>query len=512
MKVNQLKLGSILSYVQIFVSIIIGLLYTPIMLNVLGQSEYGLYNVAASTISLLSVLGLGLTSSYVRFFAEYKQRGDEQSIYKLNGLFFIVLFIIGIIAFICGFIIANNLNYVFDEGLSAAEYFKARILMMILAVNLAVSFPASVFTCIITANERFVFLKLLGLIKSIAGPLVNIPVLLMGYGSIGIVVSTLCASFFIDCIYIYYVFFVLKQKFIFKQFEKKIFKRILIYTAFIAINMIVNEINSQIDKLLLGRYQGTKEVAIYSVGFTIISYYMMFSTSISGVLSPRIHSIVCSNGDDLAVQGKELTSIFIKVGRIQFALLSLICTGFIFFGKDFITKYWAGAGYDNSYYVAILLMVSISIALIQNVGIEIQRAQNKHYFRSIVYLIMALGNLGISIVLCQKYGAIGCTIGTAISYIVANGIIMNFYYHKKCNINILSFWKSILSMSKALIVPVVFGVIISFLPLPSNVWFFLVEILVYSVVFILFMWLLGFNKEEKEIISSFFRKIKKKKV
>ena len=62
MKINQLKLGSVISYIQIAAGIVIGLIYTPWMIRLLGDSEYGLYHTAISTISMLSVLSLGFNS------------------------------------------------------------------------------------------------------------------------------------------------------------------------------------------------------------------------------------------------------------------------------------------------------------------------------------------------------------------------------------------------------------------------------------------------------------------
>lgn len=55
-KVNQLKLGAALSYVSLGVGNVISILYTPIMLRLLGQSEYGLYNLSNSIIGYLPVL------------------------------------------------------------------------------------------------------------------------------------------------------------------------------------------------------------------------------------------------------------------------------------------------------------------------------------------------------------------------------------------------------------------------------------------------------------------------
>ena len=87
---NQRKLGSIISYVQMALGVIVSLIYTPYMIKILGQSEYGLYNTVASTISMMSVLSLGFNSSYIRYYSRYKEEQDTDSIYKLNGLFVLI--------------------------------------------------------------------------------------------------------------------------------------------------------------------------------------------------------------------------------------------------------------------------------------------------------------------------------------------------------------------------------------------------------------------------------------
>lgn len=511
MKVNQLKWGSALSYAQMALSIVIGLVYTPLMIRLLGQSEYGLYQTVSSTISLLAVLHLGFNSSYIRYFAKYKKNNDKEAIEKLNGLFLIIFTIIGLIALACGMYLSFHLELVFDKGLTSAEYALAKTLMLLLTVNLSVSFPMSVFSSIISANEKYVFLKLLGMLKTVVSPLVTLPLLLMGYRSVAMVTVTLVLAFITDALYLYYVLFVLKNRFVFHGFEKGIFGSLFAYTAFIAINMIVDQINWNIDKLLLGRFKGTAAVAVYSVGYSLYTYYMMFSTSVSSVFTPRVHKIVNETANDDKLQRKMLTDLFTRVGRIQFLILGLIASGVVFFGRQFILGYWAGEGYGDSYYVALLLIIPASIALIQNIGIEVQRAQNKHQFRSIAYLVMALVNLGLSIVLCQRYGAVGSAVGTAISLILCNGVVMNIYYHKKCNIDILAFWKSLLRLSVGMIIPIVCGIVmVRFFDFDS-IFALLAAIAVYSAVYGLSMWFIGMNKYEKELAKSPLRKILKRR-
>ncbi len=503
---KQIKAGAIISYLQMFLSIIVGLAYTPVMIRLLGQSEYGLYNTVSSTISMLSVLSLGFNGSYIRFYSIYKKNDDKDSIYKLNGLFLIIFIIIGIIALLCGLFLSFNLDLVFKDGLTSKEYQTARILMLLLTANLTLMFPMSVFSTIISAHERFVFLKLLGIIKTVASPLVALPLLLIGYKSIAIVSVTVLLSLIVDITYIIFVLVKLKQKFIFRNLEKGLFKNLFVFTLFIAINLIVDQINLNIDKLLLARFQGTTAVAVYSVGFLLQTYYQLFSTSISGVFAPRIHGIVNATTEDAVERKRQLSELFIKVGRIQFLLLALVASGFVFFGQSFI-YFWAGDGYESAYYVALLLILPLTIPLIQNLGVEIQRAENKHKFRSIVYLFMAMINLIFTIFLCQKYGVVGAAVGTAISLVVANGIIMNIYYHKKCDINILKFWKNIGRMCLGLIIPIICGILIKLFIEIHSVWMLLLLIIAYCIVYVVSMWFLGINSYEKNLLKMPLKKL-----
>ncbi len=510
MKANQLKWGALLSYFQMGLGILISLLYTPVMLRLLGQSEYGLYNTVASTISVLSLLNLGFKSGYVRYFAKYKKNKDEQSISKLNGLFLCIFLVIGFIALVCGLFLSFNLDIVFAQGISPQEYKIAKVLMILLTINLATSFPMSVFSNIISSNERYIFLKLLGIIKTVISPMVTLPLLLMGFGSIALVSVTLFFSLFTDVLYMYYVFVVLKNKFVFHDFEKGLFKEMCTYTSFVAINMVIDQVNWNIDKILLGRFIGTTEVAIYSVGYSLYNYYMQFSTSISAVFTPKIHRIINETKNELKLQREILTELFTKVGRIQFILLALLASGVVFFGKTFITVYWAGQEYSQSYYVAVILIISASIALIQNLGIEIQRAENKHQFRTVAYAVMAIINFVLSVVLCQRYGAVGSVIGTAISLVLANGIVMNIYYHKRCNIDIISFWKSISRLALGLILPVAAGIGICALVEIKTILSFLACIVIYVLIYGVSMYFIGMNDYEKELFGKALKKMGKR--
>ena len=156
--------------------------------------------------------------------------------------------------------------------------------------------------------------------------------------------------------------------------------------------------------------------------------------------------------------------------------------------------------------------IPATIPLIQNVGIEMQRAMNKHQFRSIVYLIMALLNLTASIYLCQLWGEVGSAIGTCAAMIIANGIAMNIYYHKRCNIDVLYFWKNIVQMLPGILIPSVLLVTLNhWIKLPNSLAMLAVQVVVYTAVYCGFVWFMSMNEYEKDIIFQMLRRVKREK-
>lgn len=498
---SQLKAGALLSYMEIGLNILLGIVYTPVVLRILGKAEYGLYSTVSSTILTMSILSLGLNSGYIRYFSMYKKNNDMESIYKLNGLFISIFTVIGIIIITCGLLLTANVELIFDEGLTKSEYATARILMVLFTISLAISFPAQVFAHIITANERFVIFRTLGMIKTVAGPLVALPLLFMGYGSIGMVSATLFVAIVIDVIYFYYVIKVLKYKFYFRDFEKGIFKSIFVFTGFIALNLIAEQMNHNLDKILISRYMGTEPTAVYAIGYTLYMYYTSFANAISGVFTPRVHNTVNATDNDEKERTNRLTELFVRVGRIQYIILALLTLGIIFFGYEFIMV-WAGSGYEQSYYVVMLLIIVSIVPNTQNIAMYVQRAINKHKFSGVMYVIMAFINLVLSILLIPPFGIVGATVGTVISQIVGNILIMNIYYNKKCNIKIFDYWKNIISMSKGLLIPISFGIVIKMYFDVSTVPMMLLGIAVFSCVYAGSMWLFALNKYEKNLILS----------
>lgn len=494
MKLNQLKAGTILTYLTMGLGYIISLAYTPLMIRLLGKSEYGLYNLVASVVAYLGILSFGFGSAYVRYYVPLKQENKRDEIAKLNGMFLSIFLFVALLAVLAGGVMAANARLVFGSKLTAAELETARVLLIILVINLAISFPGIVFTSYITANERFFFQKTIHLLKIITSPLVTLPALLMGYGSVGYIIGTTLVNLAVELAHIIYCFRKLGMRIALGHFDRILFKSLTVFSTYIFINMVTDQINWNLGKYVLGRYHGTESVAVFGLAAQLNTYYISISTAVSNVFIPRVHKMVAQGSS-----GAQLTGIFTRIGRIQFMVLMLVSSFFVFYARPFF-QLWAGPGYAGSVSILLLLSLPVTIPLIQNIGIEIQRAMDQHRFRSITYAFIAVLNLPLTLYLAKPLAGLGAALGTAIALLIGNGFLMNWYYHARIGLDIKRFWKEIISLLPALLPVAVIGILAPRLVnLYKPVWLMLAlaaHVLAYG----LGMWFIGMNESEKDLI------------
>ena len=493
---NQLKAGAALNYVSICLNMVVGLIYTPYMLRMLGQSEYGLYSLAASIIAYLTVLDLGFGNAIVRYTAKFRAEGKQRELEEMFGMFFILYIGIGVIAMIAGSVLSLNVENMFSRAMTDTEVSRTRIMLWLMTFNLAFTFPMSIWGSIMSAYERFVFQRIVSIVRSVLNPVVMILLLVVGYKAVAMVVVTTLFNVATLLVNWWYCKYRLTIKVRFAKFKWAFLKEVSIYSFWIFLNAIMDRIYWSTGQFVLGIYKGSVAIAIYAVAIQLESMYMMFSTAISSVFLPKVTSMVTKGSSD-----EEISDLFIRTGRIQYIVMAYILSAFVVFGKQFIIL-WAGDDYADAYYLTLMFFVPLTVPLIQNLGILILQARNQMKFRSMLYIVIALCSLGLSIYLAQIYGGYGCAFATGMALLIGQGLIMNIYYQKKQRINIKVFWWEILKMS---IVPAVFIVVglyalNHFEPSNMTVLDFAKYLILYTVLYIPLFLIFSINKEEKDLL------------
>lgn len=496
MAVNQLKAGAVLSYLLLGLNTLIGLLYTPFLLRMLGKSEYGLYSLAVSVIAYLTVLDLGFGNAIVRYTAKFRAEGKKDEQYEMFGMFFLLYLVISVIAFLVAMFLVWNVDAIFDAKMTMKEVSRMRIILLLMAFNLAFTFPMSIWGSIITAYENFVFQKLINITRTLLNPLVMVVLLFWGYKAIALVIVTTAFNVLTLLINYLYCKRKLQVKLYFKRFKWGFLKEVSIYSFWIFLNAIMDRIYWSSGQFILGIYQGTAAIAVYAVAIQLKDMFFMFSTAISSVFLPKITSMITQG-----VSEREISDLFVKTGRIQYLIMAFILVSFILFGRSFINL-WAGHSYVEAYKIALLFFVPVTVPLIQNLGITILMARNQMKFRCVLYVIIAICSLFVAIPLAKIYGGIGCAIATALALILGQIIAMNIYYKRVIHLDILRFWKEIGKMSVAPLLMAILGYFILCQVEINNMLSLLTSILIFSSIYLIAIWNASMNSFEKNLFMA----------
>lgn len=503
---SQLRVGIILNYVNILLGNLIPVFYTPIMLSLLGQQEYGLYKLSGSVTSYLSLLSLGIGSAVTRYLIKSREEEGQEAEEKVLGLFMIIFQIIALASLILGILLSCNLGIWYGNSLTAEELTRMKILVLLMVVNMALNFSQTPYLSVVNAHEKFFFLQCANIVTTCLGPLLNLVVLFCGFASVGMAVSTLVLGLICRCAYMIYVKKCIRLKANYRRLPTHLLKEILVFSFWIFVANVVGQLYNATDTILIGAIPSlaTVGVAVYNVGNVFNGIVFSMTTGISTLLSPKANKMVFQGASN-----EELTDLAMRIGRIQCYIITLIVTGFIAFGRPFISFY-VGDGYADAYWVAVFMMVPNMIPLVQSVCLSIITAQNKHRFRSLVYLGIAVINVIGTWLLLNKMGIIGAALMTGLALILGQGFVMNWYYHNKTGLNMIRFWKSV---SKLYILPccmciitLILSRVIDFYQLAA----LFTGIVLYTILYCILNWRFVMNEYEKTIIREPLQKLYQK--
>lgn len=435
---TERKVGIIAAYLSMAVGVIAAFVYTPFMFEHLGGSpeeatvEYGLSSFVTSISSWLGVLNTAVASCYVRFATIEKNKNGEDGLKKVNGVFLTMFLSLAFLSAIAGAIIFALLKF---NVISLALYTDTQKqmiyqLFLIAIASIFLSISATILSSFIAYNQKYIWLRGLALLGSIAILIVDYQLVALGKNVVILNAVALIFTIVTTLLNIFFCFKSLHMSFSFKRDEeaKQLFKSIVSFCTFILINAIVDQIESNIDKTILGFMSGPKSVTIYNLGLTFLNYVFTAAYSFSNVFGPKINQLVVEHNEE------EIGRLFLKTTEIEYVIIFLIVGGFASCGYDF-TLAWIGPDKIESFWVAITLMVLDSEYLAQNIYIEIQRAKNLIRFRAVDYIIGAVLNIVISIVCVYFMPAedaiYGCLIGTVVTTLGTKWIAMGIYNQKK---------------------------------------------------------------------------------
>lgn len=496
MSSKQIKTGAIISYLAIAINVLTGLFYTPWMVGKIGQSQYALYTLANSLITLFLV-DFGLSSATARYVSNYKAEERQQDIDNFLGVIYKLYAAIDLVIFLALTVYFFFIDSIY-VSLTPEELAQFKAVYIMSASFSLINLPFVTQTGILTAYEKFIQLKLADLIYRVLLVGLTVLVLTLGYGLYALVAVHATAGILV----IIYKQLIIKTstpvRVNFRYKDSTLFKSIFKFSFWITIATLSQRLIFTISPTILGIVADSGQIAIFGVVTTIEGFIYTITTAINGMFMPQISKAYVEDEENAP---HNLMPLFISVGKFNFFINGLIAVGFLLVGKDFITL-WMGADYIDAY-LGILLVVAPGLFYnslqIANTAMLVK---NKVHIQAIIAMIYGVVNVGLSFALSKFYGAIGACVSICVAYIL-RAIIYHFAHHKVMKYDIKSFaCKCYLRMLPCFFLTALIGAIFMKFFAIKNWWSLAVAAVFITVIYIIISFIIGTTKSEKQALLS----------
>ncbi|OOV29268.1 hypothetical protein BXU11_04940 [Flavobacterium sp. LM5] len=491
---SQIKKGALLSYAAIVFNIIAGFVYTPWMVSQIGKSDYGLYILVTAFLTYF-VMDFGLGQTIARFITNYKVKNEIEKINQLLGLttrFYLFINLLIFIILIGAYFFIEN---IFLE-LTPVEIEKFKVVYLIAGGFSLLSFPFLPLDGVLIAYEKFVVLKLCDVISKVSIIVLMVIALLMGYKLYALVAINALVGIVVIVIKLIVIKKSLPLRPNFKFRSKPLLKELFKFSFWISVIGIAQRLLINIAPLVLGIVSGTEAIAIFSIGVIIEGYTWTFAHALNGLFLSKVSQLNLEENNL-----KEITNLMIRVGRIQLIVMGLLLIGLIALGQEFIIL-WMGESFTASYLVVVLLITPGFISLTQEIAYTYLFVINELKYRALLFLSGAVVSLIISFLLAPTLGALGCAIGIFTATFGFHVLGMNYIYWKKVKLNIPRFFKECFgNLLLPLILTLLFGFFLSYSFTSTNFLLFVLKAVTLVLFYMISLWFLGLNKDEKELFT-----------
>lgn len=489
---KQIAIGSVASYISIGLNILAGLIYTPWMVRQIGQSQYGLYTLANSLITLF-LIDFGLSAATARFVSKYHAEGNEEKINDFLGVIYKLYLIIDAIIFISLVVIYFLLESIYVQ-LTPEEIAQFKVVYIIAGCFSIINFPFVTLNGILVAHEKFIQQKLGDILYRVLLVGTMCVALILGYGLYALVTVNAITGLILIIYKLIVIKSTTKVKVNFRYKDKTLFKEIFKFSVWMTVTAIAGRLIFNISPTILGITSGTAAIAVFAVVATIEGYTYTITTAINGMFMPKI-SVIYSREEP----EKKIMPLMINVGRFQFAVNALIVIGFALIGKPFINL-WMGHDYELAYYgILLVLAPGLFFNSLQIVNTSMMVTNNVK-IQALINLLTGIINVVVSFVLSYFYGVLGACISICIAYTV-RFVALHIIGQTKMKFDIKLFLKKCyLKMALPAICTFGIGLIVNLL-WQKNGWLeLIVKGMIILIVFVLFNLILGLNKEERKYI------------
>jgi O-antigen/teichoic acid export membrane protein len=406
-------------YAVILVETVVGLLLLPFNLYYLGAVDYGLWILIGSVTMHFSLLDLGYGGAMVKFVAQYRAHRDSRAINEIASTMFFVMATFGLLAYGVAALLAFNLGTLLPS-LTAEQADLGRWLLLMIAVLVALNFPFGVFGGVTNGFQRYDANNAVAITTTVVAALVNVAVLLLGFG---LVVLVACTTFVRIAAFLFYrrtAYRVYPALRISPALARR--ARLREITGFSVYSGLIdwaNKLNYQLDEVIIGAFLGPAYVAVWAVAERIVSGTQRLTNQLNGVLFPLIVD------SDATKNQERLQQILHQGTRLSLATVIPIAVVLIVLGDVLVVAWTRVEAMSAAVPVLQVLAIAVCVRVGNATGNTLLKGSGRHKLVAWANLSMGMANVALSIYLVGHYGLVGVAIGTLVPIALCAAFVLN---------------------------------------------------------------------------------------
>ncbi len=412
MRSRRLVLNTLANISSQFIAVLIAFVSLPLMLDAFGQSVYGVFLIASSTVGLVALFDFGVGVTTVRLVAAHLEREEPEEMARTIRTAAVIHAVIGLLASAALVACGAYAGALFRVDPAQAELL--RVMLWVHAAAQIAIWPASVARHVMAGHERYPVIVTVSVVVTLGNALAIVGVLVLGQGPL--VLTVLQAAMTVAGSLVLTVL-ALKMLPRGRYWRGRIDHAALAHIFTMSLPVFTIQIaafvmRQQTDRLVLGVFVGAAAVAAFEAAAKIGALVSQMNELTTSAMLPYM-----TRKDAAGDQGG-LQSAFLAGTRFTGILLMPLLAALAVLAPN-IVSVWVGAqlGADaQAVTVAARILILSQVALVvYSVADPILIGKGRYQRWAPYAVALAALNLAISVALVGRFGVVGVALGTLIA-------------------------------------------------------------------------------------------------
>jgi len=414
----------------LLVHALVSFLLSPFVLHRLGEAAFGVWILIFSLTGYFGLLDLGIRSSIVRFVADAAATGNEDrlqrlvatSLYFYCGITVLVLLLTGIGCF-----------YFPDPFKVPVSLIPtARVLLLLVGISVALTFPLSVFTGLLEGLQKFARVQITQCAFTVLRGAAVAVALIQGKGLLTVGFITVSANLggyvVLMCMAHNRVPLTVSMNLV----DLGVLRKMVRHGAFAFVIILAEKLRFQSDAVVIGFFLSSSAIVVYAIAARLVEYSTYAVRSMAQIFTPMASQFHATG------ERQQLRRVVLAGNRACGLIVFPLVTSLVFLGRSII-EVWVGPRYVSGYLMLVILMVPRGLYLAQSASTRVLLGTGRHQMLAWVLLLEGALNLLLSLAFLPHFGILGVALGTAVPLACTSLIFLPWHVSRRLDVPLKTF-------------------------------------------------------------------------